>query len=172
MNLENNILLLTPLSLKELNGNYIHWLNDPDVCRYNSHNGNYTLQKAIAYINNVSKKNNIQVFAVYLKENNKHIGNISLQQINTANLSAELAYLFGEKEEWGKGYATQATNMLIDYAFNTLKLHRLYLGTHQNNIAMQKVAQKCGFVQEGVQTDALYKNGKFYNTIHYALINR
>lgn len=171
MNLENNNLLLTPLSLKELNGNYVNWLNDPDVCRYNSHNGNYTVSKAIAYIGDVAKRNNILVFAVYLKEKNKHIGNISLQQINYANKSAELAFLFGEKEEWGKGYATEAGKLLIDYAFDRLNLHRLYLGTRQDNTAMQKVAQKCGFVQEGIQTDALCKNGKFYNTILYARIN-
>lgn len=171
MNLENNELLLMPLSLNELNGNYINWLNDPVVCQYNSHNGNYTYQKAIAYINSVTKREDVKVFAVYLKNKHKHIGNISLQCINYDSKSAELAYLFGEKEEWGKGYATKASNLLIDYAFHVLKLHRLYLGTHENNIAMQKVAQKCGFVQEGIRRDSLYKNGKFYTVYCYSLLN-
>lgn len=173
MNLETKRLFLKPLSEEELDGNYINWLNDPEVCKYNSHGENtYTKAMAFDFINFIKNDKSKEVYAVYLKENNLHIGNISLQQIDLKNNNAEIAYLFGEKQYWGQGYAFESSEILIKRAFIDLKLHRLYFGTHVDNIAMQRVGEKLGFFKEGLKKDAQFKHGKYSDVVIYAIINK
>lgn len=173
MNLDSENLFLKPLSKDEFNGNYINWLNDKEVCKYNSHGDIvYTKDMALDYIESIQDNESLKVYAVYLKTECIHIGNISLQQISKKNKSAEIAYLFGEKPYWNKGYATEASIVLLNHAFNDLKLHRIYFGTNIENIPMQKLGEKLGFIQEGRLKDAQLKNGKFYDIIIYGLIKR
>ncbi len=171
MKLETENLTLKPLSLEETEDNYPNWFNDPEVCKYNSHGEVvYTKEMAINFVNSIKDDSSKIVLAVYLKRKNIHIGNISLQKIDKKNKSAEIAYIFGEKEYWGKGLATEASQPLIDYAFKVLDLHRLYFGTHVDNIGMQKVGEKLGFKKEGVLKDAQYKNGKYNDVVIYGVI--
>ena len=172
MILKTENLILTPLSEKELDGNYVNWLNDKEVCKYNSHGERtYTREMAVDFINSVKNDSTKEVYAVYHAQDNIHIGNISLQQIDKKNQSAEIAFLFGEKGYWGKGYASEAAQELLKRAFNELKLHRIYFGTSQYNIGMQKVGEKLGFQKEGTLKDAQFKNGKFNDIVLYGLVN-
>lgn len=173
MSLDSERLYLKKLSNDELKGNYVNWLNDKEVCKYNSHGEiQYTEQMAVDFINSLKNNNSKEVYAVYLKENATHIGNISLQCINKRNNNAEIAYIFGEKQYWGKGYAKEASKILINRAFNELNLHRLYFGTHIENIPMQKLGESLGFHREGIQKDAQYKNGKYNDIVIYGLVNK
>lgn len=173
MKLESKRIFLKPLSEDELKGNYVSWLNDKEVCKFNSHGETkYTEAMAIAFINSLENDKSKEVYAVYLKENGVHIGNISLQQIDLKNNNAEIAYLFGEKQYWGQGYAFEASEVLIKRAFEELKLHRLYFGTHIENVAMQKLGEKFGFVKEGLKKDAQFKYGKYNDIVIYAIINK
>lgn len=172
MKLESKRIFLKPLSEDELNGNYVNWLNDKDVCKFNSHGETeYTKEMAVNFINSLKNDKSKEVYAVYLNENNIHIGNISLQCIDKKNNSAEIAYLFGEKQYWGQGYAFEASELLMQRAFDGLKLHRIYFGTHIENIAMQKLGEKLGFKKEGIKKDAQFKGGKYNDIVIYAIIN-
>jgi RimJ/RimL family protein N-acetyltransferase len=170
MRLEGNRVYLIPLSTKELNGNYVNWLNDKEVCKYNSHGDvEYTHEDALTYIKNLSDDISKMVYAVYTILNNVHIGNISLQRIDRKNNNAEIALLFGETSYWNKGYATEALKLLIEKA-RKMMLHRLYFGTHVENIAMQKVGEKLGFQKEGEFNDSILKNGVYYDASVYGLL--
>lgn len=162
---------LRPLSFKELKGNYVSWLNDFEVCKHNGHGEElYTLEMATEYIKSLKEDKTKMVFAVYLLENDCHIGNISIQNIDLKNKSAEIAFLFGEKQYWGKGYATEAAELIIELMKYDLGLHRAYIGTSVYNIGMQKVSEKLGFNKEGVLKDAQFKNGKYNDMILYSKI--
>jgi RimJ/RimL family protein N-acetyltransferase len=114
---------------------------------------------------------NTAVFAICLRDNDRHVGNISLQQISAKNRNAELALLIGDPSVYGKGIGYEAGKLLVEYAFGTLKLHRLYCGTHAENIGMQKLALKLGMSEEGRRRDALWKNGSFADIVEYGLLN-
>jgi RimJ/RimL family protein N-acetyltransferase len=172
MTLQGNQIYLRLLELSDADGNYPNWLNDPDVCRYNSHGeALYTREMAKAYITSISNNPSIQVFAICEIQNNQHIGNISLQQISAKNRSAEFAILIGEPSVYGKGIGYEAGKLVLNHAFNTLKLHRIYCGTHSENIAMQHLALALGMEQEGIRRDAIFKNGQFTDIIEYGLLN-
>ncbi|MDR0677767.1 MAG: GNAT family N-acetyltransferase, partial [Holosporaceae bacterium] len=148
---------MTLLSMKELSGNYINWLNDKEICKYNSHGDvEYTYEDAITYINKLSNDTSKIVYAVYSLSDGVHIGNISLQKIDEKNRNAEVALLFGETFYWNKGYATEALQLLIKKAAK-MELHRLYFGTHIENVAMQKIGEKLNFQKEGIFRDCIFK---------------
>lgn len=170
---DNKRVYLRPLELNDAEGNYPHWLNDPEVTKYNSHGDiYYTKAMAIEYIKSVTDKETIKVFAIVLKENDTHIGNISLQQIEDKTKSAEFAILIGESERYSKGIGFEASKVILDYGFNELKLQRIYCGTNTNNLPMQKLALKLGMKQEGIKKDAMLKNSQFVDIIEYALLKR
>lgn len=172
MKLEGERIYLRPLELRDADGAYPAWLNDPEVCLYNSHGDTlYTREMAQSYIESVTDNPSYAVFAICLREHDRHIGNIALQQISAKNRNAEFAVLIGEPSVFGQGIGYEAGVLLVDYAFSTLKLHRLYCGTHAENISMQHLALKLGMSEEGRRRDALFKNGQFADIVEYGLIN-
>ena len=96
--LEAEKIYLRPLQKSDLTIEYVNWLNDAEVCQFNSHAiFPYTMEKMESYYQHLQQtpQTNI-VLAIIAKETHKHIGNISLQNINWINRNAEYAILLGE----------------------------------------------------------------------------
>lgn len=169
---ESKNLYFEPLEEKHLTENYISWLNDKEVTKFNSH-GIYpnTLLKTKEYINSIQNDSSKIVLAIIEKATTKHIGNISIQSINFINSNADIAILLGDKTCWGKGYATEGFSVMIEHCFNKLNLHKVTAGTTCDNIAMQKVLLKLKMTQEANLKDAVKRDGKFLDIYTYRLIN-
>ncbi|MCK4264798.1 GNAT family N-acetyltransferase [Candidatus Babeliales bacterium] len=162
---------LRKLSEEDAQGNYPGWLNDQIVCNNNSHAVfPYSRKEALDYILNIHKNSESLVLAITLKNDDRHIGNISLQCINNINRSAELAILIGEKDCWGKGYSKEAAKLIVSHGFNKMNLNRICCGTSSKNFAMQKLAQFLGMKEEGNRRKALYLNGEYLDLIEYGLL--
>ncbi|HEY3375033.1 MAG TPA: GNAT family N-acetyltransferase [Candidatus Aquicultor sp.] len=160
-------------SLREddLEGNYIQWLNDSEVCKYNSHHTfPYSEGSAEAYIKSTFNSQNALVLAIVLQENDLHIGNVALQNIDFVSRSAEFAILIGEKDYWGKGYSKEAALLVLSHGFMELNLHRIYCGTSIENIPMQRLAIYLGMIEEGRKREALFKHGRYIDTIEYSVL--
>lgn len=155
----------------DLNAKYREWFNDAEVCRYNSHHRfpNYD-EDMHAYYERVIKSRTNLVLAICDKETDAHIGNIALENIDTLNQSAEFAILIGDKNFWGKGVGKEAARLLIRHGFEELNLHRIYCGTSEDNIGMQKLAATLGFKKEGRARDAMFKGGAFKDLTSYGLL--
>lgn len=165
-----NIYLRTIEAL-DINERYQRWFNDVEVCQFNDHHRFplYREEMAKYYQEVIQSKNNL-VLAIVDKVSDVHIGNIALHNIDAINRSAELTLIIGEKDFWGKGVATEACQLIITHGFGALNLHRIYCGTSAVNIGMQKVAEKLGFVREGVRRDGIYKDGQYHDLIEYRLL--
>jgi [ribosomal protein S5]-alanine N-acetyltransferase len=159
------------LSVKELEGNYVHWFGDAQVCAFNSHfaypKSVEGLRQFIAQLDNTSEH---IVWAIYDRAEGVHVGNIGLRVFNRIDNNAELSFLLGEKSYWGRGYGFEAGQMMLGHGFNVLNLQRIYCGCAGNNVPMQKLAVKLGFVQEGVRRNNLYLWGKYEDEIEYGLL--
>jgi ribosomal-protein-alanine N-acetyltransferase len=162
---------LRPLDLNDLRGNYINWLNDSEVCKYNSHHFfPYTALNAEEFIKQAYHRKNKLILAIILKRKNIHIGNISLQNIHYINRNAEFAILIGEKQFWGKGYAKEASFLVIKHGFEELNLHRIYCGTTSENIPMQRLTQYLGMKREGSRREAFFKHGRFIDILEFGIL--
>ena len=154
-----------------LSGKYLSWLNDAEICKYNDHHFfPYTQLQAEQYIRMVAEKRDLIALQIIDKKTSLHIGNISLYEINQIYRSAGLGILIGEKDYWGGGYATEAISKLVEHGFLELGLNRIFCGTSEKNIPMQKVAEKIGMLQEGVKRKGIYKSGEFSDFIMYSIL--
>lgn len=164
-------LYLRNLTTEDAEGIYPYWFNDPEVCKYNSHyKFPYTKEKALDYIQYANSAQNALILGVVDKTNDRHIGNVSLQGIDFINRNAEFAIIIGDKDYWGKGFATEAATLLIAHGFRELNLHRIYCGTSVKNIGMQKLAEKISMKQEGVRRQAILTDGFLVDLIEYGIL--
>jgi len=169
--LKDELVTLRPLRETDVTGRYAHWLNDPEITAYNSH-GRFPMTEAslYAYVQATAQSNTTLVLAILENEQGTHVGNISLQQINWVDRNAEIAFLLGERDFWGKGLMLKAGKLLLDHGFNALNLHRIYCGTSSANAGMRRLAEKLGMIQEGIRKEAIFKNGEYHDIIEFGIL--
>lgn len=164
------------------------WMNDGETCRFNSWSVfPYTRSQQAAYVKTIENGDASRiVWAVErrltdaergqnktnymplpsdkyeeIRRGWRHIGNCSLQSIDSHNRSAEFAVIIGCSEARGKGYGNTVLGFALDHAFKRLGLHRVWLGTSAENIGMQKCAAVNGMARDGVIRDGMWSCGKF-----------
>jgi len=170
--LEGTLVNLKPLTKDDITDKYINWLNDEKVCAFNSHHRfPNTGERTLSYVESVNNSSNSLVLSIWDKKKNTHIGNVSIQNINYIDSKAEFAILIGELDDHSKGVGYDASKLIINHAFNSLNLHRIYCGTSSKNIGMQKLAKKIGMKEEGTLEDGLFKDGKYESVILYGLLS-
>jgi RimJ/RimL family protein N-acetyltransferase len=82
----------------------------------------------------------------------------------------EISYqLYGDRFA-GKGYTTEALQLLVDYLFGSKKHHRIHLVIVPENAASRRVAEKCGFVLEGTARGAFFNHGENQDVLIYSLV--
>lgn len=161
---------LFPLTKELADGDYKNWFNDEEVCYFNGHHQYPKVyDDLIEYVESVSKNPHVLVLAIFNKEK-KHIGNVSLQNIDFVSNSAEFAIIIGDRDSWGKGLGKEVCALMLKHAFLTLNLNRIGCGTSEENIGMQKIALSNGFKQEGVRRNAMYNNGKYLDLFEYGIL--
>lgn len=168
---KNNEIGVKPLDELELQGNYPNWFSDLEVCRFNRHSV-YPMRfrEVEHFVGGLAADRSQIVWAVYALDNNLHIGNVSLQHINLLDRTADIAFIFGEKSHWGKGYGFSAAKLLIEHGFSKLNLNRIACGTAAENSAMRKLALKLGMRQEGCRRQGIFLNGHYVDIIEYGLL--
>ncbi len=117
-----------------------------------------------------------EFWAVTLKESKKLIGHVSFIQTEPKFLLTwEIGYIFNPTFQ-NKGYATEATQGIISYAFKELGAHRIVGHCSPENIPSWRVLEKCGFKREGLLRKNVFfrkdENGKPYwlNSYIYAIL--
>lgn len=163
LRLESERLILEPLTLKHLSEKYVSWMNDIDVYKYLETGGNYTLEDLDLYLRDQEEKK-IFFWAIHLKESKKHIGNIKIDPIDKERNSGEYGIMMGDKSEWGKGYAKEASLRVLEFCFEKIKLSQVTLGVIENNINAFKLYEKMGFKIEKVNKNSGVYMGEMCNS--------
>jgi [ribosomal protein S5]-alanine N-acetyltransferase len=110
-------------------------------------------------------------FGIFKNDTDELIGLISLFHISRGALqNAFLGYALDERHN-NKGYTTEAVNLVVNYAFRKLKLHRIEAGVMPRNTASIRVLEKTGFHKEGIAIKNVQINGKWEDHQVMALIN-
>ena len=109
-------------------------------------------------------------FAIVIKDTNQFAGGISLVHINQRHKHAELGYWIG-KPFWDKGYCTEAAQAIINYAFKSLGLNRVFAYHFTRNPSSGRVMQKLGMTHEGTMRSHVerwreYEDLEIYGILH------
>jgi ribosomal-protein-alanine N-acetyltransferase len=84
--------------------------------------------------------------------------------------SREIGYRLFDQRLAGMGYTTEAVQLLVDYLFRINPVHRLEVLTAPENIGSIRVAQKCGFREEGTLRQAFFVNGHYQDVKIFSLL--
>lgn len=147
----------------------IKWINDPQNNRYLHYDLPLEYEKTVAWYE--KNKDRTDRYDAVIQVDGVAVGLIGLLFIDNKNKKAEYYISMGEQRFKGKGVAKQASKLLIDYAFNTLNLYKLYLYTETENVPAQKLFEALGFQREGVlKNDLLTANG-YVDRYIYGLVS-
>lgn len=149
--IEGPRLNLRDLCAEDANDTYARWMNDPEVTRYTENRERcHTYESLLNYIQIMSDSPYNLFLAIVAKESKRHIGNIKLGSINPIHLTADIGIIIGEKDYWGQGLASEAINLLAEYAFDVIGLYKLTAGAYTINKGSIRAFKKSGFKIEGV----------------------
>ena len=82
----------------------------------------------------------------------------------------ELSYQLYDDQYAGRGFVTEAVQLLVDYLFGTKKEHRIHLVIVVENAASRRVADKCGFTLEGTVRGVFFNDGRNQDVLLYSLL--
>ena len=102
-------------------------------------------------------------WAVNEKQSGKFVGSFAFIPVEKTE-DSQLGYAL-LKEYWGKGFATEAIALVVEYAFRRLNLHKLTAGCYSNNIASVKAFKHAGFIEEGLLRRQYYCDGEYVDAI-------
>jgi len=134
----------------------------------------YKKQDAIKFIRKTHykiKKKTGYALGIVLNGTNRVIGVVDIFHIDWENKNAELGYWLGKKY-WGKGYTTEAVKLMLKFAFEKLKLHRVYANLFEENIASRRVLEKTGFKLEGIMRECRYRYNGWHNELKFGILKQ
>ena len=168
LNLKEKDIYLRPLSLNDVNSNYLSWLQDPEVMSGIA-TKDYTLAKLNEYVSNRLNDYNVHFFAIICNVSNIHIGNIKLDFYDNDANTIELGLLIGNKNYWGKGIGKQVCKLILEYAFNVLNIRKIYLAVYENNPGAKRLYEKLGFKIEGCLRKHIAVNGEYFDKYYMGI---
>ena len=100
-------------------------------------------------------------FVACLVADGRPIGTISLMELDLFNGSAGLGISIGTEEDRNKGHGTDMLRALLGFAFDFLRLERIWLDVYRMNEGARRVYERVGFVHEGVLRHAIFREGRY-----------
>lgn len=147
----------------------VEWINNPANNQFLHYDLPLRIDRTTEWFR---RKDNSKRLDCIIEYNGTPVGLIGLLQIDKVNRKAEYYITIGETGFKQKGIATKATKAIIDYAFEELNLHKVYLTVDARNTHAIRLYEKAGFKQEGYFIDDLFRagNSEFIDRERYAII--
>ena len=166
--LKSKKIILKPPKISEAK-QYLKWLKDPDVSQYIGSFVDLTLEQEKEYLKKIKTDDSKIFWSIYTKSG-KHIGSTDLHDLVMPHKRTSWGIMIGDKNEWDKGYGSDALKTILSYAFKQLKLNRFELEVFHKNKRGIKCYQKCGFKKEGIRKKYFIKNNQIYDSIMMSII--
>jgi diamine N-acetyltransferase len=147
----------------DLAASYAGWMNQLDVRRGLEHRGIATQQSQEKWVQEnlekgAEKEPQAVEFTVYDRADSVPVGTAGLFRISHAHGTAEFGIAIGERR--GQGLGTEATRLVLDFAFNVLQLRNVLLEALEWNVAGLTAYERAGFRRVGVRRGAVMSRGR------------
>jgi diamine N-acetyltransferase len=141
---------------------FVAWFSDADVLRHLMMRAPMSVAMEEAWFDRMltAQGKTDYHFVICLLSDGRPIGTVGLHDIHERSGHAEFGIAIGEKDEWGKGYGTDALNAICDFGFGELRLERIELHVYAENERGRRAYLKAGFVHEGTLRHAHFARGR------------
>jgi RimJ/RimL family protein N-acetyltransferase len=108
--------------------------------------------------------------AIHERATDRLVGTCAFSQLDGDNGSALYHITIGEKDAWGRGFGSEATQLMLDHAFGVLGLHRVALFVFEFNERAIRAYQRCGFILEGRSRESIFRDGRWWDEIAMSVL--
>ncbi|WP_188206845.1 GNAT family N-acetyltransferase [Alkalibacillus aidingensis] len=163
-----NQLKLRPLEKADLE--FVYQLRtNPDVMDYWCEEPYTTMEKINKFYESAQDSQSHRQFILHHPKSNEKIGYLGLFDIDQRHRHAEFGIMIDPSHQ-GKGYATNATRLTVEYGFNQLNLHKIFLYVDKNNEKATHIYQKVGFQIEGEMRQHYFVDGSYHDALFMGLL--
>lgn len=148
----------------------IRWRNKESVCRKFIYQKPFTREGHENWIETMINTGKAVQFIICGRGSGRPVGSVYLRDIDRTHNKAEYGIFIGEEDALGKGYGTQAALLMIKYAFEEEKLHKIKLRVLAENERAVRSYEKAGFVREAYLRDEVFLEGRYKDVIYMAVI--
>lgn len=162
-------LSISILQVEQVTKSYVDWFSNEEVVRYSDNQyKNFSFDGQCSYVEGCLQSNDVNLYGIF--DETTHIGNIVISGLSSHHRKAELTYVIGETNYWGKGAASFAIAKMIEIGKAEFNLNKLYAGVASGNIGSRKVLEENGFVLEGTRKQHLFYCEEFFDQLDYGLM--
>ena len=162
-------LILEKITSKHIGEGWLDWVNNINNSNnLNSSPNKYTKKHLLRYLKEL-KKNNDHMFAVKIKENMEYIGNIKINHIDYFHKTCGYGRLLGNKKYKGKKYGLLMLYKICEYAFENLKMNKIFTPVFTNNYSSLSSNLEFGMRISGYFKNHFKKNNKFRDVYYFEL---
>jgi diamine N-acetyltransferase len=165
LNIEGELVALGPLR-RDLLPLYLRWVNDLEALRTLGAFLPTTLEGETKWYDEWATSETIVPFTIYARPGMHPVGTASLFEVDHRNRTATFGIFVGDADSRGKGYGTETTRLVLDYAFTVLGLHNVMLTVLEFNPAGIRAYQKAGFKEFGRRRQCHLSGGELWDEIH------
>ena len=146
---------------------YQRWINDFHVMRTRARPPRpVPLEAQQAEYEQLASSDTHHFFTIYECATWRPVGDTGLMEIDHRARSAWFAITIGEPDCRGKGYGTEATRLMLDYAFATLGLHNVALTVYEFNLAGLRAYARAGFRECGRRRQCRWLGGRLWDEVY------
>lgn len=168
--LQGDKIYLRAITLNDVTDDYLSWLNDEETTRGLA-SGVFpsNIEELRKFVEGIIANKNAVMLAICDITNDKHIGNIKLDQFDWVSRTCELGLLIGDKTSWGKGIGYEVCKLTLAYAFSDLNIRKVSLAVYANNPAAIRLYEKLGFVREGQLRKHIFEGGEYHDKYYMGI---
>ncbi|HEV2887051.1 MAG TPA: GNAT family protein [Jatrophihabitans sp.] len=159
--------LLTEAVLED----YLTGLADPELGRLTGTHASFDRAQTVQWLASRAEQHDRADWAVLRRSDSAFLGEAVLNDLDADNASVNYRIWLAGADVYGKGYGTEATRLVLDYALDTLGLHRVSLGVLDFNPRARRVYEKCGFQLEGRLREALRWKGRWHDELVMSVLS-
>jgi RimJ/RimL family protein N-acetyltransferase len=139
------------LKLEDCQEYYVSWLNDPEVNQFlETRFYPQSIESIKDFVSKTNNSNHSYLCAIVTVKEGRHIGNIKVGPLHPFYKRIDISYFIGDRDSWGKGYASEAVWLMTKFAFRDLEAHKVKGLVREYNLGSRKVLEKVGFKLEGI----------------------
>ena len=142
---------------------YVRWFADMEVTRYLLYRFPFTPKAEEEWLEALGKDPHRVIWSIVVKHDGRVIGATGLEHIDWRNRRSESGIMIGEKDAWGKGYASETMCLRTRYAFRELGLETVTTRVVIANEASRRGLERAGYRQAGVLRRHWFVDGRWHD---------
>ena len=151
---------------------FMRWYADPEVSRLTRYqDGPMARPEIERFFQARVLGSDSLAMAIHERATDRLLGTCAFSQLDGENGSALFHITIGEKDVWGKGFGTEATRLMVEHAFERLRLHRIGLSVFAFNERAIRSYRHAGFVIEGHAREAIRRDDRWWDEVEMSILD-